>query len=172
MNKTDYQNYYEQLTDDQLRLVLADRQDLVPDAVAALDREVQRRKLGLAKRPQWKPLPETNQRAHCLEDYPKYRQLTARRRVTGRYAFPIAIGPLVLALVFARSAIENSLASIVLTVGWALVVSLYALSVSFRWLGFRCPQCGESFGRGDECFSCGFPRSCPRGRSPANTSDH
>lgn len=162
MSEMDYQNSYELMTDDQLRLVLADRRDLVPKAVVALDREVQRRKLGPAEPPQWKPLPETNQRADCLEDYPKYQQLTARKRVTGRYAYPIAIGPLVLVLVFARSAIENSLTAILLTVGWALVVSLYALSVSFRWLGFRCPQCRESFGRGDECFSCGFPRSAPK----------
>ena len=126
MNETDYQSYYEQLTDDQLRLVLADRKDLLPDAVAALDSEVQRRKLGPAEPPEWKPLPEKNQRAHCLEDYPNYQQLTARRRVTGRYAFPTAIGPLVLAIVFARSAIENSLASILLIVGWAMAVSLYA----------------------------------------------
>lgn len=45
MNETDYQSYYEQLTDDQLRLVLADKQDLLPEAVAVLDREVKRRNL-------------------------------------------------------------------------------------------------------------------------------
>jgi hypothetical protein len=161
MNETDYQSYYEQLTDDQLRLVLADKQDLVPEAVAALDREVQRRKLGPAEPPQWNPLADTNQPVRCLDDYPEYRELTAKRRKANKYAIPIALAPFLLGLVFARRAVENSDAFVLLTLAWCLVVVFYAWSLTIRWFRFRCPQCGESFGRGKECFSCGFPRSAP-----------
>ena len=161
MNETDYQSYYEQLTDDQLRLVLADKQDLLPEAVAVLDREVKRRNLGPAELPHWKPLSETNQPVRCLEDYPEYYQLAARRRLANRFAIPIALAPLVLGLAFAKRVVENPEGFALLAGAWCLVVVLYAWSLSVRWFRFRCPQCGESFGRGGDCFYCGFPRSAP-----------
>jgi hypothetical protein len=39
----DFESYYESLADDQLRQVLADKDDLVPENVAELDREIQKR---------------------------------------------------------------------------------------------------------------------------------
>ena len=162
MNEADYLSHYAQLTDDQLRLVLADRQDLVPGAVAALDREVQRRKLGPAEPPHWVPIADTNQPVRCLDDYPAYRELTAKKRMASRYAIPIALAPFLLGLAFARRAIENSDFFSLFALGWCLIVASYAWSLTVRWFGFRCPQCGESFGRGKECFSCGFPRNAPK----------
>jgi len=159
MNEQSFQAYYQHLTDDQLRDVLADKQDLVPEAASALDAEVQRRKLGPPEPPRWKPLPDTNRPVCSLEDFPSYRDLTAKRRFANRYAVLIAIAPLSLGLAFAKQKLENSIVFLFLSLGWAFVVAAYALSAVTRWLGFRCPQCGESFGRGAECFSCGFPRN-------------
>jgi hypothetical protein len=165
MNQMDYQSNYEQMTDDQLRLVLADRQDLVPEAVAALDCEVQRRKLGPAEPPHWEPIADTNQPVRCLEDYPKYRVLTAKKQRASKYAIPVALAPFLLGLVFARRTVENSDVFMLLALGWCMIVAFYAWSLSIRWFGFRCPQCGESFGRGKECFSCGFPRNAAKDQS-------
>jgi hypothetical protein len=158
MSEQDYRGYYERLTDDQLRLVFSDRRDLEPEATVALDREIQRRKLGSPEALQWKPLPDTNQPAHCLDEYPGYQALTARKQLARNYAIPIGLAPFLLGLVLARQPAENSEAFILITLGWGILVLLFALSIYFRWLGFRCPQCSDSFGRGAECFSCGFPR--------------
>jgi hypothetical protein len=157
MSTDSFQNHYEQLTDDQLGLILADRQDLVPEAAEALVHEIQRRKLVMPKPPVWTRQPGSDERVQSLLDYEDFRQLVKRVRLARRYGYLIALGPFVLGLVVARQAFENSLAFMVATLTWAICVVVYCLILNTRYLGYRCPQCLQSFGRGAECFNCGFP---------------
>jgi hypothetical protein len=159
MSEEAFRQHYEQLTDDELARVLADKQDLVPEAMGVLDQEVQRRHVVLPPPPQWTRHPESAERVEALEDYGAYRYLVERNKTFRRYWYLLAMGPFVLGLALARAKIENSVLFIVVTLGWAMCVALYGLILNTRFLGFRCPQCSQSFGRGAECFNCGFPRS-------------
>jgi uncharacterized membrane protein YhaH (DUF805 family) len=53
MNEEAFREHYRCLTDDELAQILADKQDLVPEAVTALDCEVQRRHLAPPESPRW-----------------------------------------------------------------------------------------------------------------------
>ena len=157
MSEAAFRQYYAQLTDDELVRVLADRQHLVPEAVGVLDLEVQRRHVVLPVPPQWTIHPDSDELA--LEDYDAYRHLVERRKTYRRYYFGLFMGPYILGLVLARARVESSDLFMFVTLGWAMCVALYDLILNTRFLGFRCPQCSQSFGHGDECFNCGFPRS-------------
>ncbi len=158
MGEKAFRQYYEQMTDDQLAQVLADKQDLVPDAVEALDREVQRRNLVPAT-PNWTRQPGSDKPVESLQDYDEYRSLSKRRKTFGRYGCLVALGPLVVGLVVGRTAVENSLVFMIVTLSWAICVAVYGLVLNARYLSFLCPQCLQRFGRRAECFNCGFPRS-------------
>ena len=162
MNERDYQNYYEQLTDDQLVQVLADRQDLVPEAAAALDEEVQKRQLKLPEPPHWTRGPGSTEPVTSLEDYGEYQQLVARKRAVSRYVYLLAFAPFALGLAFARKAFENSIVLISLCCAWMLVAVVYGIVINIRFLDFKCPQCSDKFGSEGECVTCGFPRSAPK----------
>lgn len=159
MSKETFRQHYEQLTDDELAQILADKQDLVPEAVQALDQEVQRRHFVLPEPPKWTRQPGAEERVESLEDYDEYRRLFERKKTFGRYWYLVAMGPFVLGLVLGRSAFANSIVFIVITLSWAMCVAVYGLNLNARFLGFKCPQCSQGFGRGAECFNCGFPRS-------------
>jgi hypothetical protein len=159
MSEENFRSYYGTLPDDELQQVLDDKKDLLPEAAAALEEEAQKRKLRSAEPPKWKPLPDTSQQVHCLEDYPEYRALIERRRLVNRYALPIAIAPFFLGFALARKATENSDAFAIFALGWAMIVGIYSWSILVRWFRYECPQCGETFGRGGACFYCGFPRN-------------
>lgn len=159
MSLEDFRKHYEQSTDDELAQVLADKQDLVPDAAEALDQEVQRRHIVLPGPPQWPRQPGSGERVDSLEDYGEYRSLLKRKKTFGRYWYLAAMGPFVLGLVLGKTLFENSMVFIIITMSWAMCVAVYGLILNARFLGFHCPQCSQGFGRGTECFNCGFPRS-------------
>ena len=159
MSGETFQEHYERLTDDELAQVLADKEDLVPEALEALVREVQRRHLVLPEPPQWNRQPGSEEQVRSLEDYEKYRNLLGRKKTFGRYWYLVALGPFVLGLLLARALFENSIVFIIVTLSWAMCVAVYGLILNGQFLGFKCPQCSQGFGRGAECFNCGFPRS-------------
>jgi hypothetical protein len=159
MGEEAFRQYYAQLTDDELARVLADKQDLVPEAVGVLDQEVQRRHVVLPAPPQWTRSPGSDERVGALEDYDAYRHLVERKKIFRRYWYLLAIGPFLLGLALAKAKFENSLLFVIVSLAWAICVAIYGLILNTRFLGFRCPQCSQSFGRGAECFNCGFPRS-------------
>jgi hypothetical protein len=159
MSGDTFQRRYEQLTDNELAQVLADKENLVPEAAEALDGEVQRRHFVSPTHSQWTQQPGSDKRVESLEDYNEYRGLVERKKAFGRYWYLLAMGPFILGLVLGRTSFENSGVLIIATLFWAMCVAVYGLILSARLLGFRCPQCSQSFGRGSECFSCGFPRN-------------
>jgi hypothetical protein len=162
MSRETFREYYGGLTDDQLAQVVADKQDLVQEAEDALDAEVQKRHFVMPERPQWNQQPGAGERVNSLEDYEDYRSLLGRKKIFGRYWYLVALGPFVLGLVLAKALFENSIAFIVVTLSWALCVAAYGLILNARFLSFECPQCSKGFGRGAECFNCGFPRGTPK----------
>jgi hypothetical protein len=159
MDEASYRQHYDHLTDDQLVAVFADRADLVPEAAAALDAEVQKRKVTLPEPTKWTRQPGSNEEIKSLADYSDYQQLVEKRKAVGRYWYFAAMGPFVLGLILARKEIENSITFIILSLGWAMCVAAYVMLLSFRVLAYKCPQCSSVFGRGSECTTCGFPRS-------------
>jgi hypothetical protein len=159
MGGTTFQHHYEQLTDNEFALVVADKQDLVPEAVEALDLEIQRRHFVLPEPPQWTQHPGSQVHIACLDDYEEYRRLVMRKKTFGMYWYILAVGPFVLGLVLGRTFFENSVLFVVATMAWAICIAIYGMIMNMRFLSFQCPQCSQGFGRGAECFSCGFPRS-------------
>jgi hypothetical protein len=162
MSKETFQEHYERLTDDELAQVLADKEDLVPEALEALGREVQRRHFVMPGAPQWSRQPGSDEQVNSLEDYDEYRKVLVRKKTFGRYWYLVAIGPFALGLLLGRTLFENSIVFIFITLSWAMCVAIYGLILNARFLGFKCPQCSQGFGRGGECFHCGFPRSGTR----------
>ena len=71
METRDFELYYESLADDQLLQILADNNDLVPEAVAALDREAKKRGLKQPEPTNWFRRPGSNEQVHYLDDYPE-----------------------------------------------------------------------------------------------------
>jgi hypothetical protein len=94
MGEAAFRQYYEHLTDNELAQVLADKQDLIPEAACALDQEVQRRHFVLPESPQWTREPDSDVRVQSLEDYGEYQGLLRRNQTYRRYWYFVAIGPL------------------------------------------------------------------------------
>ena len=159
MSGDSFQRRYEQLTDNELGQVVAEKRDLVPEAAEALEVEVQRRHFVSPPPPQWTQQPGSDKPIQCLQDYDEYRVLVERQKTFGRYWYLVAMGPFILGLVLGRKVFENSVVLITATLSWAMCIAVYGLILNARLLGFRCPQCSQSFGRGSECFNCGFPKS-------------
>jgi hypothetical protein len=158
MSEESFRAYYEGLTDDQVLQIMADKADLVPDAAAALNSEVRKRKLKPPE-PHWLRESGSDEQVKSLDDYSAYLQLNHRRKTVRRYGYLLALGPFVLGLVLGRKSLENSMTFIAFTMAWAMCVAAYGIYINFRFLAYKCPQCSERFGQGTECFSCGFPRS-------------
>jgi hypothetical protein len=106
----------------------------------------------------------------CLADWADYKRLDGRRSFLLKYSHALALAPFVLALVICLgvlpriapdSAFWEGVAEIIIVIslGWALIFIVYALSVFTRCLSIRCPRCGWRFGLGDRCSSCDLPRS-------------
>lgn len=159
MSLEDFRKYYEQAKGDELGQVLKDKQDLVPEAAEALDQEIRKRQFVMPEPPRWTRQPGSEECVESLEDYSEYRNLLERKKTFGRYWYLVAMGPFVLGLALGKTLFENSMVLIVVTLSWATCVAVYGLTLNVRFLGFRCPQCSQGFGRGSECFNCGFPRS-------------
>ncbi|MGA2352148.1 MAG: hypothetical protein ABSF70_17060 [Terracidiphilus sp.] len=158
MDETAFCQYYDHLTDDQLAAILEDKRDLVPEAAAALDAEVQRRNVTLPEPIKWARQSGLDENVKSLEDYSDYQQLVGRQKSVGRYWYFVAMGPIILLLVLARKALENA-TFVILALGWAVCVAGYVFSLTSRVLAYKCPQCSHVFGLGAECNFCGFPRS-------------
>jgi hypothetical protein len=159
MGEQAFREYYRHLSDEQLGQILADKQDLVPEAVNALKEEAQSRNVALPEPTRWTQQADSDERVESLEDYDQYRRLVEQRRFVRRYVYIIAMAPFVLGLIFGKARFENSMVFIVLTLGWAMCFAAWGIVVNARFLAFKCPQCMNRFGSRQECFSCGFPRS-------------
>ena len=166
MGEQVFREYYRHLSDEQLDQILADKQDLVPEAIKALDDEVQSRNLAPPQPTRWTRQADSDERVESLEDYNQYRTLVERKRFVRKYLYFIALAPFVFGLLVGRffgiAALENSIVFIVLSLGWAMCLAGYGLFVNIRFLAFKCPQCFNRFGARKECFNCGFPRSAKR----------
>jgi hypothetical protein len=158
MSEEAFRQYYAQLTDDELARILADKQDLVPEAVGVLDLEVQRRHVVLPAPPQWTIHPHSDERVVALEDDDAYRDLVERRDTCRRYYFLLFMGPYILGLVLEGAKVKNSDLFIFVTLGWAMCVALYDLILNASFLDFGCPPGSQSSGPGGESFNCGFQR--------------
>jgi hypothetical protein len=85
MYEESFRAYYENLTDDQLLQIVADKADLVPQAAAALDSEVRKRKIMPTEPQRWIRDASSDEQVQSLEDYSDYRQLSQKRQTVGRY---------------------------------------------------------------------------------------
>lgn len=159
MGEQAFREYYRHLSDEQLSQILANKQDLVPEAVNALQDEVQRRHLSEPEPVRWTRSIDSDERVESLQDYDRYRNLVEQRRFARRYVYIIAMAPFVLGLIFGKARFENSIVFIVLTMAWAMFFAAWGIVVNTRFLAFKCPQCMNRFGSRQECFTCGFPRS-------------
>ncbi len=163
--QTDFQINYAQLSDDQLAVIAGDRENLVPEAAAALDSEIQKR--GVKLNPSiWVREASSDQRVHSLQDYEWFQQLCRKRQFTDKYGRALAIGPVFLAFGLAATVLKNhelfAACVVGLTVIWTLLVATYSLALLIRSARFKCPQCGRRFGTDAECWSCAFPREPKR----------
>jgi hypothetical protein len=106
----------------------------------------------------------------CLADSANYKRLDDRRRFFLKYWHALAVVPFFLAIVIGLGILPRIVpdtafwAGVAYTLifgslGWSLIVILYALSVFVRWFLVRCPRCGWRFGLGERCGSCELPRS-------------
>lgn len=106
----------------------------------------------------------------CLSDEASYKRLDDKRRFLLKYYRALALGPFLLAVVLVLGVFPRILPDTAFwaSVGEALVsgalgfsglVIVYGLTIFFRWFLIRCPRCGWRFGLGENCGSCGLPRS-------------
>ncbi|HEY3926780.1 MAG TPA: hypothetical protein VGL89_00260 [Candidatus Koribacter sp.] len=165
MTEEDFRRNYEQMAEDELVAVLADRKDLAPEAAAALDEVVKRRGTKLPEPTRWMRSPESNEQVYSLEDYPEYQELCRRQAFSRRYYHAIAMAPIFVAVAIAgflgkTSFLEKYAVLLVSIAGtWVALVLIFSGSVFLQFFRFKCPQCRRRFGSRAECFSCEFPRS-------------
>jgi hypothetical protein len=160
MTQERFDEYYKDLTDDQLCVVAADRKDLVPEAAAALDREAARRNLKPAPEPVWVgPRDPTAYRS--LEEVPKYRGLVRTKWFLNRAAAPLVVIVILLGLFSSRYNYRDPefYRSVFLMI---FVAGAFWLATWMRLRAFDCPNCGERFGARDKCWRCGLPRNRPQ----------
>lgn len=155
MSNQDFESNYQNLSDVQLLSVLADKTNLLPEAAIALDKEICRRQLSAAPHPRWF---RGEEEVHCLEDYLEYKQSVDQARKLSRLWYLRAMAPFILVLILSRVSSRDYPLLIFPSLIWAFAYAAYLFSLKMRLLGYRCPQCSESFGRGEACFNCGFPR--------------
>lgn len=158
MEMQDFESYYASLADDQLLDVLADKQDLIPEASIALEREVHKRSL-TARHIKWLRDPNSIEEVRSLDDYPDYRKLVERLTRLSRFWYLRAMSLFILVLILSKLTARDYPAFVLISLGWACFYVIVLLYWRFRLLSVVCPQCGKRFGRGSECFNCGFPRS-------------
>jgi hypothetical protein len=152
-----FEQYYAQLTDDQLAQVQIDRKDLVPEALSALDREIQRRDLKVSEPPRWVPDPNSDDEIRSLEDESQYRALSRQKRFMDRFWYLLAFGPGILTLVSAKNAYKDP-GTLKTGLGFVVLVVGYWGFLRLRLSAYSCPECAQRFGPGPTCFHCGFPR--------------
>jgi hypothetical protein len=160
MTQERFDEFYKDLTDDQLCAVVTDRNDLVPEAAAALDREVARRHLKPAPEPVWAG-PEDPTDYRSLEEVPKYRTLVRTKWFLDRAAAPLIVIGILLGLLSSPYNYRNSefYRSVFFMI---FLAGAFWLATWMRLTAFVCPNCGERFGAGDKCRHCGLPRNRQR----------
>ena len=158
MSEESFQQYYEHLTDDQLSQVVDDRKDLVPEAIAALDREVSRRHLKPPQPPIWTRQQDSDDSANSLEEFDRYRWLMRQKRFVERFWYLFALAPFVIVSLTQKNAFQDP-ENIKTCVGFCILFAFYWLRLIFKYVTFVCPQCSERFSSGATCVNCGFPRS-------------
>ena len=161
MREDAFQQQYEEMTDDQLEQVLADKKDLLPEAASALDREVQRRQLRPSSPPKWISEPDSEDPIHSLDEVLGYRSLQRTKKFLDRFWYWIAFGPVAVVLVSAKYAYRNP-ENLKASVGWVTLTIGYWLFVKLRISAYTCPRCAQRFGPGPTCFYCGFRRTSTR----------
>jgi hypothetical protein len=96
-----------------------------------------------------------------LEDYDDYIRLRDRKVRVNRWALGIVSGMLVLKFLEERTAHRfDRIGVIVAAVGLVAfaLAAAYGITLTFHYTVYKCPQCSDRFGLGDECRLCGFPR--------------
>jgi hypothetical protein len=100
----------------------------------------------------------------CLEEWDKYERIVIKDRFWIRYGRALALTPFTIVVMlvlryFSESASKVLDYIIYASLLWAIIVVLHALSMRIRTDFIRCPRCGQRFGLGDYCSSCGLPRA-------------
>jgi hypothetical protein len=158
MSNQEFSQYYAGLTDDQIAEVLKDRSDLVPDALLALDGEIQRRRLNPSETQRPVRLPDPDDDIHALEEDSSYLQLLRRKRFFDRFWYWLAFGPVALLMMSARYA-YRALENMRLSFTWVALIVGYWLFLKLRVSAYTCPGCVQRFGPGLVCTYCGLPRT-------------
>jgi hypothetical protein len=149
---------YQQLEDNELLEIVREKNQLLPEAKVALEKELKRRRLESPRPRIWLREAGSNETVHCLNDYVGYQELCARRAFLRRYRYALTLGPFLLLLVLGGRRFENSIPAFGAIAAWWFSVIAYELVNFLRWCGFKCPQCHHVFGRDSECIACGFAR--------------
>jgi hypothetical protein len=158
MREDAFEQEYAAMTDDQLMAVAAHRKELLPEALTALDRELQRRRVIANPATQWKPDPDLDDGTRCLEDDCRYRGLVRQKRFLDRFWYWIAFAPFAIMLLSAKYASKDP-ETYWTAFGWFAMVAGFWLFTRLRISSFTCPQCAQRFGSGTSCYRCGFPRT-------------
>jgi hypothetical protein len=103
MSAGNFRQYYERLSDSEFAQIVAEKQELLPEAVEALDQEIQRRHFKKPEAPEWFRQPDSEEHVESLEDYEEYRSLLERKKAFGRYWYLLAMGPFVIGLMLGRT---------------------------------------------------------------------
>lgn len=161
MSKSSFAQYYETLTDDELEQVLADKKDLLPDAQDALSSEVQRRHI--KSHPGVEPVRtgHFSGEIRCLEDDYGYQRLFKQKLFMDRYWYLLALVPLI-GLVYPERYAYKDPQSVRSIIGLIFLDVVYWLFLKGRYAAYACPNCGQRFGSGSECYRCGLPRNSAR----------
>lgn len=153
----EFSDTYRRRTDEEIAHLLACREDLVPEAAAALDAEASRRHIAAPAPPTWTRTSESDEQISSLEDYDDYTRLRDRKVIVNGWALRILLGLSVLGLFESRNERVLVLAGEAAFAALLLAIA-YGVTLTIRYSLYRCPQCSDRFGLGTKCRSCGFPR--------------
>lgn len=97
---------------------------------------------------------------HSLDEVPSAEKLVARQQFLSKWWHSIAIAPFACDIFltlgfFANSTNRLFVILLEITLVWAMAVAAYAF---YLLVSVKCPRCGQRFGSGDSCRSCGLPK--------------
>jgi hypothetical protein len=170
----DFRETYRQMTDTELAQVLADQQDLVPEAVVALKAEAAKRHVSLPTPQPWMRHEGSSERVNCLEDNGDYVRIRDRRQWVNRWGHIAAIGPFVAVVVLSRTKAGDSnllIVAMFASLAWAIGMATFGFIATIRFTAYKCPQCSDRFGGSGECRACGFPRRLAANAGPDGPID-
>ena len=99
--------------------------------------------------------------ATSLDDFPIAARLATRQQLLVKWYRGLALAPFVAVLFVVLKFFPDSTSVIPVllveaTLVWAIVIAGYSFYATF--FGARCGRCGNRYGSGDNCKSCGLPR--------------